>query len=96
MTKHRSPIESLVDAAVRCTRCGARMGQCGCWVKVKLRCPNCHRTQEVVKEDTDPVGTAVVEVACPDCQGPGDRPETHYYDAKGRWFDGEKFRRAST
>lgn len=45
----------------------------------------------VTNDETDPVGTEIVEVSCPECTNEGDRPEIHYYDAKGRWFNGERF-----
>lgn len=92
--KPRTPIDALIDrAGMRCTRCSAPMGQCDCWEKkIKLRCPECKRTMQVVTEPTDPEGTAVVECICDKCDDGGNKPEVHYYDAKGRWFDGEKFR----
>ena len=61
-----------------------------------LRCPQCKRTMRATREDTDPPGTAVVETACDRCDDGGGSPETHYYDAAGRWFDGEKFRERTT
>lgn len=61
-------------------------------VFIKLRCPTCTKTQRAKAEESDPQGTAILEVACPDCIGPGDRTTAQYYDAEGRWFDGERFR----
>lgn len=75
----------------KCLRCGALMGKCECWTKVKLRCPKCSRTMEVTRDPTDPPGTAVVESPCNRCEESGGRPETLYFDAQGRQFDGEKF-----
>ena len=42
-TAIRSPIESIIDSVVSCTKCGAKMGKCDCWVsEVKsARCPHC-------------------------------------------------------
>lgn len=37
----RSPIERMVDAAVRCVKCGGPVG-CACWTK----CPRCGRMGE--------------------------------------------------
>lgn len=88
----RAPIDVLMDRVqFACTRCGANMGQCDCWVKVKLRCPMCKRTMMVSKDKTDPVGTAIVEAPCDRCDDGGLKPETRYYNALGQWFDGEKF-----
>lgn len=33
MTKPRAPIETMVDAVVRCTMCGALPGACDCWTQ---------------------------------------------------------------
>jgi len=59
--------------------------------KITLRCPECKRTMRAVKDDSDPLGTAIVEVLCDKCDDGGGFPETHYYDANGRWFNGEQF-----
>lgn len=67
---------------------------CDCWVKITLRCPKCYRTMAATKHDSDPPGTAVVEAPCPTCDRGGDKPETHYYDANGGWWNGEKFKPA--
>jgi hypothetical protein len=89
-----SLIETLINSAgLKCTRCGAAMGNCACWERnVKLRCSVCKRTMMVCKDPTDPPGTAVVESPCDKCDNPGDKPETRYYDAQGHWFDGERFK----
>lgn len=89
----RAPIDALLDkVAFKCTRCGKPQSEnCGCWEKVMLRCPQCKRTMKVSRDTTDPVGTAVVEFLCDRCDDGGGFPETHYYDADGQWFDGEKF-----
>lgn len=87
-----SPVDTMILNSVRCTKCGAAYGGCSCWEKVTLRCPTCKRTMRVTKDETDPAGTAVVEVLCDRCDDGGGFPEVHYYDAAGRWFDGEKFK----
>ena len=89
----KTPINILIDrAGMKCTRCAAPMGGCDCWEKnIKLRCPVCKRIKMVYKDPTDPPGTAVVEAPCDRCDDGGNKPETHYYDAKGRWFNGEGF-----
>lgn len=75
----------------RCLKCGALMGHCNCWSKITLRCPQCKRTKRAPKDETDPAGTAVVEALCDRCDNGGNKPEVHYYDAAGRWFNGEQF-----
>lgn len=61
------------------------------YTPMKLRCPKCQKTQLTWRDKSDPNGTNIVESPCPECQDCGDRPETHYYDAEGRWFNGEQF-----
>jgi hypothetical protein len=75
----------------RCTKCGAKQGACNCRVKITLRCPTCGRTKQSTKDDTDPEGTAVVEIACDKHPAEGCGEEVHYYDAKGRWWNGEQW-----
>lgn len=88
----RSPIEALIDRGMKCTRCGAGMGKCDCWTpSITLRCPTCKITKMVCKDPSDPAGTAVVEYPCDGCDRGGNKPETLYYDAQGRWFNGERF-----
>lgn len=84
----RSPIEQMVDALVSCTKCGVRgVGNCGCWVKVTLRCPQCGLTRRVVKDDSDLPGTSVVQMVCPDCAelapSGADVTQVLYFDACG-------------
>ncbi len=92
MTMPRSPIDTMLDKVDwRCPRCGGK--GCDCWAKnTTLRCPRCKRTKMVCREDTDPKGTAVVEHICDKCNDDSGFPETHYYDAKGRWWDGKRFK----
>lgn len=85
----RSPISALIDKGIidkgmRCTRCDAPMGQCDCWTTVTLRCPECKRTKQVTKHETDPPNTAIVEAPCDKCDRGGDKPETMYFDMKDR------------
>lgn len=91
MVKGRSPIEAAMGRVMRCTRCTALMGNCNCWDKITLRCPDCGRTKQAYKDQSDPPGTAIVEAPCDKCGHGGNKPETHYYDVQGRWFNGEKF-----
>ena len=88
-----APINQMIDALdLKCTRCGVgRKIGCDCWAPITLRCPKCHRTQESHRDDSDPPGTAVVEAPCNRCDNGGDKPETLYFDAKGRQWDGETF-----
>jgi hypothetical protein len=89
----RSPVDILFDRVKwTCTRCGAASGTCSCWEKITLRCPSCKRTKKVYKDETDPVGTATVESLCDRCDDGGNKPDVHYYNALGQWFDGERFR----
>lgn len=78
--RRRSPIESMVDAVMVCVRCGARMGACSCWIT--LRCPQCGREKITARDDSDPVGTAVVVAHCDRCPGE-DNGLVDYFDAGG-------------
>jgi hypothetical protein len=90
----RTPIDILFDRIDwRCTRCGAKSGTCDCWRKITIRCPHCKRSKQTTVDPTDPPGTMIVESICDRCDNGGNKPEVHYYDAAGRWFDGEKFRK---
>lgn len=75
----RSPIESMIDAVVKCTICGQPCG-CDCWIT--MRCPKCKRTKSAERDETDPPGTAVVQVTCDRCDN-GDFAEVLYFDAAG-------------
>lgn len=55
---------------------------------ITLRCPHCKREVTACAEETDPLGTAVVETTCDRCDDGGGFPETNYYDAGGRWYAG--------
>lgn len=58
-----SPIERLIDATVRCVKCGKPPG-CDCWVL--LRCPSCGRQKYTERADSEPPGETV-ELECPEC-----------------------------
>lgn len=79
----RSPIELMIDQATGYTPGQRKV--------ITLRCPHCKRTKGALKDKTDPEGTSVVEALCDQCDSGGNKPEVHYYDEEGRWFDGEKF-----
>jgi hypothetical protein len=90
MTGRRlSPIEMMIDEATGFKPSGNPKP-----LPITLRCPLCKRTKSAPIDPTDPSGTAVVECVCDKCDHGGLKPETHYYDAKGRWFNGDKFVRA--
>ena len=81
---NRAPINLLLDSVDwKCTKCGKPPG-CKCWDKtVKLKCKKCGKTKMVEKDDTDPEGTALVLMQCPECN-PGDFDEPAYFDATGK------------
>ena len=80
----RSPIDILISRIeMRCTICQAKMGTCGCWVK--MECPSCGASKTAQRHKTDPEGTALVLARCPDCDDDGSEyPEILYCDAAGR------------
>ena len=82
-----SPINAMIDAVVRCTKCGAGIGGCNCWATIVativLRCPKCKRTKQAQKLDTDYSETAAVEIVCPKCDD-GDFHEPSHFDAAGK------------
>ena len=67
MTK-RAPMSRMVDACMRCTKCGAKgVGTCSCWdAKVTLRCPKCGKTQKTAPEGREKDGDVIV-LPCRDC-----------------------------
>lgn len=90
VARPRSPIESMIDAAVRCVNCGAKPGECDCW-SVALRCPQCKRTKRVGRETSDPPGTAVVAAVCNDCADQmRNVPDVLFFDADGKPLPFEK------
>lgn len=83
----RSPIEIMIDEATGSTGGNPRPAP------ILLRCQMCKRTKKAPVDPTDPPGTAVVEAPCDKCDDGGLKPEVHYYDAEGRWFDGHTWRK---
>lgn len=84
-----SPMDMLLaQVDWKCVTCGVSMKVgCDCQAKrdadrVMLRCPKCMTEKRVDRDDSDPPGTAVVEVRCPDCNG-GDFDCPTYFDAAG-------------
>ena len=75
-----SPISALIDANVRCVKCGARTGGCSCWME--LRCPKCGKQKSTERLPEDYPEAVRLEVMCPDCNA-GDFDEPVYYDAHG-------------
>lgn len=49
---------------------------------VKLRCPKCKATSVAVSDATDPPGTALIHLHCPECND-GDFDEPLYFDVLG-------------
>lgn len=76
-----SPIAALIDANVRCVKCGAKRGECGCWME--LRCPKCGKKKSTAREPYDYPEAVRMEIICPKCDD-GDFHEPFYYDARGR------------
>lgn len=75
--KARSPIEQMVNAVVRCTRCGKPPG-CACWPAldlVTIRCPCCGRAGRTDRVPDDPPAPAVVDVTCPECSDKEEREQ---------------------
>lgn len=58
----KTPIERMVDGAgLRCTICGAPMGQCGCWTK--CQCGRTYRTGEECDNPVHAIERAAVALA---------------------------------
>ena len=51
---------------------------------VTLECPDCGKRKPAGREPSDPLGTAVVQAQCPDCDDDGGFPDILYFDAAGR------------
>jgi hypothetical protein len=75
-----SPIEKLIDAQVRCVKCGEPRG-CACWIF--LRCPRCGKKKMIDRTTDDYPDAERVEIICPKCDD-GDFHETMYYDKAGK------------
>ena len=52
-----------------------------------LRCTICKRIKSAPRDVSDPPNTVVVEAPCDRCDCGGLKPETSYYDLKGRQID---------
>lgn len=78
-TRPLTPIEIAMDKAMGFT--GSRTAP----VMVTLRCPSCDKTQQAKADETDPEGTAVIELHCPDC-APTDSKGAgvFYFDKDGK------------
>lgn len=63
----QSPIGRMIDAAVRCLKCGVQGPPltCDCWVL--LKCPQCKRQKFTERQKTDPPHAKLIELRCPDC-----------------------------
>lgn len=66
-----TPIDQMIDAAVRCVKCGKPRGQCRCWIT--LRCSGCGR-QKLVERLADDPSDNEIAVTCPDCRAKEDCP----------------------
>lgn len=81
-----SPLDRLIDAAVRCLKCGkaGMPGTCGCWVR--LECPCCDKSRPFAARDqTDPPNAVRVVFPCDEC--PQEAVDVAYFDAEGRQID---------
>ncbi|CAB4154775.1 hypothetical protein UFOVP650_33 [uncultured Caudovirales phage] len=73
LEKGKAAPRTAMDAAfeladLRCTKCGAKRGECGCWERqrmVTLVCPRCRRTKVVERAPEDDSDRIAIE--CPDC-----------------------------
>lgn len=74
-----SPINRLIDGAMRCTRCDLTMDHCLCYVR--LACPICGRTMLADHDETNPPLTGIVLYPCPKHQLAEDNPPPRYFCA---------------
>lgn len=77
----RSPIARAIDKACGIPDGPPKTDNRKPWVT--LRCKTCKREQKVRKEETDPEGTKLVLLNCPECHR-GDFDEPAFFDAAGR------------
>jgi hypothetical protein len=54
---------------------------CDCWVT--LRCTGCKKEHRAEADPTDPPGTALIRLLCPECNG-GDFSMIEYFDKSGK------------
>ena len=82
MTDTRSPIARMIDEACGITPADLEKLRSQ-WVT--MRCPTCEKEVRAPKDGTDPEGTAVVQVDCPDCDQPGNKDEgVRYFASNGQ------------
>lgn len=77
MSKARSPLEALIDAVVKCLRCGQSIAECSCPQPemVRLECPKCGRWKMTEKAGLEPlVEGGKVLARCRECKGKRGRP----------------------
>jgi hypothetical protein len=72
-------------SALPCSICKTPMNVgCDCWVN--LECTGCGRKRSAERDATDPPGTALIKMLCPEC-AKGDRSLIDYFDKGGRQID---------
>ena len=74
-----TPMERAVDIAIF----GKVLGDGTVPRTVTLRCPKCLKTKQAKMQDSDPEGTARVDIQCPECNG-GDFDTPRYFDETGK------------
>jgi formate dehydrogenase maturation protein FdhE len=80
-----SPMDAIISRTkFSCTLCGAAMGTCNCWTRIRLECPDCKSVKRTYQDGSDPPGTALVVARCPDCDDSGKYPDILYFDASGK------------
>ena len=75
MSDRRSPIERMIDEATGFDPADVPP-------QIMLGCPKCGKSQGAALHESDPEGTALVKIICPDCN-PGDRDMPRYFDRYG-------------
>lgn len=79
-----SPLDRLIDAAVRCVKCNKPRADCRCYVT--LECPCCGRRQPFTERHvTDPPNAVKVVFPCDKC--PQEAALVDYFDAEDRQID---------
>jgi len=72
-----SPIEHLIDKA-----CGITSENVSSSDWITLRCPKCKLRKRAKRDETDPPGTVIIVLQCPECNG-GDFDSPVYFDEAG-------------
>lgn len=75
-----TPIEMAIDRAAGHVSDGTAP------VYITLRCPKCKKSMQTPADESDPEGTAVVEIMCPECNA-GDFDSPSYLDASGKYIN---------